>query len=142
MKLIRRCTVLALSLFILAATMRADGPKTPFTLSVVSCRSNESGRSVSTAEKQPDVFYVVLTNISDRPQPVWETWNSWGYQTVFFEVVLPNGKHLSITKKAQDFTKNFPSVFVIPPGGQQVYPVRLDAEWDQGPVFADPATRL
>ena len=31
------------------------------------------------AEKQPDEFYVVLTNVSKEAQLVWEYWNSWGY---------------------------------------------------------------
>ena len=131
-------SVLGLLYFILAATMHADEPKAPFTLSIVPSRSNTEAHSISTASKQPDVFYVVLTNVSDRPQPIWETWCSWGYQTVSFEIVLPDGRNLSLAKKAQTFTRNFPATFIIPAGEHQIYPIRLDTEWDHLPAFATP----
>lgn len=78
-------------------------------------------------------FYVVLTNTSDRPQYVFETWNSWGYQTVSLEATTQTGKTFLMTVKPQAFTRNFPSTFLIPPGEQQVFPIRLDDEWEGRP---------
>jgi hypothetical protein len=46
---------------------------------------------------------------------------------------MPDGRIVVITKKPVGFTRNMPSTFVIPPGEQMVYPVRLDNEWDAVP---------
>jgi hypothetical protein len=81
------------------------------------------------AKKSPDAFYVVLTNTSGEPQAVFETWNSWGYQSVSLEVETADGHKFAISKKPQKFTVNFPSTFVIPPGEEMVYPISLDDKW-------------
>jgi len=81
------------------------------------------------AEKQPDEFYVVLTNVSKEAQLVWEYWNSWGYQTLSFEITLSHRPKIIVLKRSEVFTRNFPSTFLIPPGEHQVYPIRLDKSW-------------
>ena len=80
--------------------------------------------------QKPDEFYVVLTNISDKPQPIWESWNSWGYQTISFEFILGDDQRFLVSKRPQEFTKNFPSIFIVPPGDHYVYLIRLDGEWN------------
>lgn len=80
--------------------------------------------------------YVVLTNLSEKPQHVSETWNSWGYQAVSFELTLPDGAVKKATLKSQRFTKNFASTFIIPPGEHQVFPIKLDGRWDGKAAFA------
>lgn len=109
-------------------------PKAPFELSVVPTRSSSDSRVITAALQKPDEFYVVLTNISDEPQSVWETWNSWGSQTISFEFTLPDNRRVVVSKGPQVFTMNFPSTFLIPSGGHKVYPIRLDKWWDVGSI--------
>lgn len=80
-----------------------------------------------------DSFYVILTNVSKETQPVFETSNSWGYYALSFELQMADGRIVAITKKPTGFTRNIPGTFVIPPGEQMVYPIRLDDEWDAVP---------
>jgi hypothetical protein len=82
--------------------------KFPFSLSVVPEKSNGEpfGSSIEMAHNKPRDFYVVLTNVSSEPQAVWESWNSWGYQTVSFELTTLDRKKFvvalltSLTQKA------------------------------------------
>jgi hypothetical protein len=68
----------------------------------------------------------VFTNVSSEPQAVWEYWNSWGYQTISFELTTVGGKRFLVSKPQEDFTRNFPSTFLIEPGEHQVYAIPLD----------------
>jgi hypothetical protein len=112
---------------------RADEQKPPFTLAIVPSQSWPEARSITLAEKRPDEFYVVLTNVSKEAQLVWESWNSWGYGALSFEIALANGQKIIVSKRPVVFTVNRPSTFLIPPGEHQVYPIRLDKSWDTGP---------
>jgi hypothetical protein len=60
----------------------------------------------------PRDFYVLLSNVSKQPQTVWEDWNSWGYQAISFELTTADGKKHVLSKRQQDFTKNYPSTLV------------------------------
>ena len=108
--------------------------KTPFTVSIVPTTSSSDSRVITIALQKPDEFYVVLTNISNEPQAVWEYWNSWGYQTISFEFTLGNNRPILVAKRPQGFTINFPSTFLIPPGEHKVYAIRLDKDWDIGSI--------
>ncbi len=85
------------------------------------------------AKNTVDTFYVVLTNVSGEAQAAFRTSNSWGYYAVSFELQTIDGRAVALTKKPQGFTKNNPTTFVIPPGEQMVYPIKLDDEWDAVP---------
>jgi hypothetical protein len=80
-------------------------------------------------------FYVVLTNITAKPQAVFEARNSWGYQTISFELTRPSGKKVVVSARQQDFMRNFPSIFVIEPREHQVFAIRLDQWWETKPVL-------
>jgi len=103
-------------------------PTTPFSLAIVPGR-----RGITMAQNKPDEFYVVLTNISKKPQAVWESWNSWGYKNISFEFTIPDGRKVIVFEGPQDFTRNFPSTFLIEPGEHQVYAIRLDKWWETHP---------
>jgi hypothetical protein len=107
----------------------------PFSLAVVPTTSfgEKFGSSITMAHSKPRDFYVVLTNTSKEPQAVWEDWNSWGYQAVSFEMMTADGKKYLVSKRQQIFTVNFPSAFLIEPGGHQVYSIRLDIQWESRP---------
>ena len=109
----------------------------PFTLTVVPTRSSSPKlRSITIADDKPGEFYVVLTNGTKDAHPVFEYWNSWGYQNISFEFTMPDGKKLVVSKRPQSFTRNFPSTFLIPPGEHQVYAIRLDKGWETRPKLA------
>jgi hypothetical protein len=74
-------------------------------------------------------FYVLLSNVSKQLQTVWEDWNSWGYQTISFELTTADGKKHVVSKRQQGFTKNYPSTLVIEPGEHHVYVIHLDEWW-------------
>jgi hypothetical protein len=85
------------------------------------------------AKKSPGHFYVILTNLSKEPQAAFEDWNSWGYQTVSFEVVTADGHKFTVSHRPELFTKNFPSIFLIPQGEHMVFQISLDDEWEATP---------
>jgi len=119
------------------APLEQGNTPSPFILSVVPTQSEREpiGRRISMAKTSPGTFYVILTNTSKEPQAAFESWNSWGYQAVSFQVQTADGRHFVITKKQHDFTRNFPSPFIIPPGDHMVYPISLNHEWNVAPAF-------
>jgi hypothetical protein len=84
---------------------------------------------------QPPEFFVVLTNNSAQPQAFWEYWNSWGDQTISFEITTADGKVYKVSKRSQDFTRNFPSTFLVNPGEKAVFPISFGNEWDTSPIL-------
>jgi len=78
-------------------------------------------------------FYVLLSNVSQQPQTVWQDWNSWGYQAISFELTTADGRKHVVSKRQQGFTMNGPTTSVIEPGEHNVYPVRLDEFWEIQP---------
>ena len=109
--------------------------KPPLSISVVpaSSRGEGFGSSISMAREKASDFYVVLTNTSSEQQAAWEYWNSWGYQTISFELTTADGKKFLVSRREEDFTMNFPSTFLIEPGEHQVYAIRFDKRWDTQP---------
>ena len=102
----------------------------PFVVSVVPAWSGQHGRGISMARDIRDVFYVLLTNTSQDAQMAFLASNSWGYYAVSFEMQLTGNEAILIRKKPQLFSKNTPAAFLIPPGEQMVYPIKLDDEWE------------
>jgi hypothetical protein len=121
-----------------ANSKAATVEKSPFSLSVVpqTSRGEQFGSSIEMAHNKPREFYVVLTNASPETQPVWEYWNSWGYQTVSFELTTADGKKVVVSRKQEGFTMNFPSTFLIGPGEHQIYAIRLDDRWETHPLLS------
>jgi hypothetical protein len=103
----------------------------PFSLSIV------AGKSITMSKKAgwADEFFVVLTNISREPQPVFEYWNEWGYQVVSFELTTGDAKRFMLTVKNQDFDKNSSDTYSIEPGEQQVFAIRFDDLWQLKPAL-------
>jgi hypothetical protein len=125
-----------LALFAFVDILWTDVPAAPFSLVVVPTKSfgDQHGASITMANNKPRDFYVVLTNVSKEPQAVWEYWNSWGYQTISFELTTADGRKMVISKRPQMFMVNFPSIFLIQPGEHYVYVIRLDKEWQARPT--------
>ena len=126
----------ALAILLLASpsVVGAAKRRAPFIVTVVPSGSGSDGRYITLADEQPHAFYVIVTNTSTQPQPVWQTWCSWGYWTISFDITTTDGKHFSVSKSRDAvFTRNYPATFLIPPGEHQVYLVRLDKEWTNRP---------
>jgi hypothetical protein len=81
------------------------GPKPPLSVSVVpaSSRGESFGSSIAMAHEKASDFYVVLTNTSSEQQAVWEYWNSWGYQTISFELTTADGKKFLVSRPERRF---------------------------------------
>lgn len=121
--------LLSLVLLAVFGTLWGDASPAPFSLAVVPSRSFGDSGIISMSHDKPQDFYVVLTNVSGEPQVVWEFWNSWGYQTISFELTAANGKKFVLSRGPEEFTKNNPTTFAIRPGEHQVYAVHLDKWW-------------
>jgi len=127
--------VLSLVLVAVFGTLWGDAAPAPFSLAVVPSRSFGDGGSISMSHDKADEFYVVLTNVSGEPQVTWELRNSWGYQTISFEVTTANGKKFVLSMGPEEFTKNNPTTFAVQPGEHQVYAIHLDKWWVSNPAF-------
>ena len=126
---------LSFVVFALIGISPTEVPKAPFSLAVVpvSSRGEQFGGSIEMAHTKPRAYYVVLTNVSKEPQAVWEYWNSWGSRAISFELTAADGKKFVVSRGPEDFSKNFPSTFLIQPGEHQVYAIRLDERWETHP---------
>jgi hypothetical protein len=130
----QRLTFLWVVLLTFAGAISSEEAKAPFSLSIVPTNSSGGVGSITMAQSKARDFYVVLTNVSRDPQPVWEDWNSWGYQNISFELTAADGRTFVASKRQQVFTRNFPSTFLIQPGEHQVYAIRLNKDWEARPV--------
>jgi hypothetical protein len=127
--------LLSLMLLAVFGTLWSDTAQPPFSLAVVPSRSFGDRGMIAMSHNKPQDFYVVLTNVSGEPQAVWELWNSWGYQTISFELTTANGQRFVLSRGPEGFTKNNPSTFVVQPGEHQVYAIHLDKSWVSTPTF-------
>ena len=110
--------VLSLVLLAVFAPLWGDAAPAPFSLAVVPSKSFGDGGNISMSHDKPDDFYVVLTNVSGEPQVIWELRNSWGYQTISFEVTTAKGKTFVYSRGPEEFTKNSPTTAGIKIGVQ------------------------
>ncbi len=131
----QRLTFLCVVLLAFAGIISSEAPKAPFSLSIVPTNNAGEVGSITMAQSKAREFFVVLTSVSKDPQPVWEFWNSWGYQNLSFELTTENGRKFMVSKRQQEFTVNFPSTFLIQPEEHQVYAIRLDKEWETRPAL-------
>jgi hypothetical protein len=125
--------------FVLVAISQADAPSPPFSLAIVPthCYGDDciiTMDHLNPAKIKPSEFYVILTNNSRQNQPVYEDWNSWGFQTISFELTTAEGKRSVISKRNRNFDVNRPTTFLIKPGQHQVFPIVFDDEWETNPT--------
>lgn len=134
-KTLGRPIVAVVALLAFAGASLSDASKPPFSLTIVPTFNANGNGSIEMARKDSRDFYVVLTNVSSEPQPIWESWNSWGYQAISFELATSDGKKYIISRGPEGFTRNFPSTFLVAPGEHQVYAIHLDKRWVARPAF-------
>lgn len=90
---------------------------------------------------EPSQFYVILKNKSDEPKRLFEFWNSFGYQNISFYFHMADGVHV-VTRKDQDFTRNFPSTYEVPAGEAMVFPMTFDEWWHELPNIAEGESKV
>jgi len=91
-----------LLVLVLSAAAWSQEQKAPFTLAIVPSQSSakegaamEITRKFDHAGRIPSVdgFYLVLTNVSDKPQAVFEFRNSWGTYAISLEIKTQNDRN-------------------------------------------------
>jgi len=131
-----------LLVLIFSAAAWGQEQKAPFTLAIVPSRSDPKYEVSISRVPQPryknenrpvEEFYLVISNVSDKPQPVFEFWNSWGAASISLVLTTANGKEHVLARTREIFTKNGPDTFTVQPGEHQVYAIRLDYWWEARP---------
>ena len=77
-------------------------------------------------------LYVIIENISDKPQSHFDEWNSWGYGNVTVEWTDAGGRTGTVAKVPGRFTKNYPSTVTLQPGEALVREISFDPQLWQG----------
>jgi hypothetical protein len=84
-------------------------------------------------------FCVVLRNISDKPQNLWQEENSWGYHALHFELKEDSGRTWVAKKVDAGFYQNGPMFWTLKPKEPLVMKVSLDdrqvSDWQKWKGF-------
>ena len=140
-KSMRSPAFIRLSLTIVSGIMpRTFGQelKEPFSLVIVPSERHEE-RATLVFNKPYAPYrhrhdHVVLTNISDKPQKLWNESCSWGYGRLSFEVTDKEGNVKQVKKVEKvDRDKNYEDWFFLPPGEHVVFDVLFDQTWENVP---------
>jgi hypothetical protein len=126
---------------LLVALVGAEGLKAGELLGVdiVPALSRGSEPEIFVSGEPHHRLHVVVSNLSDSPQRVYEDWNSWGYDSLSFEAITGEGKKVQLKKKPRDWTKNFASTYTIAARGHYVIPVQLSTnEWENAELISSP----
>jgi hypothetical protein len=106
------CLALVLSgFFVSCISVMAGVP--PIAVSVVI--PTENGERRVEYHDHTTHFHVIVSNTSDKPQRVWQEWNSWGYFGLTFEFTDEQGKTWMARKKPSVWTRNFASFWTLDP---------------------------
>ena len=73
---------------------------------------------------------VTVSNPTSKPIAVFDLWNSWGWDTLRFEMVCRSGEEIAVSRKYTDWTRNYPGYQLIKPGSEGQLDVDLlDGTW-------------
>lgn len=74
---------------------------------------------------------AIITNTSDEPLRLWETWNSWGWYNLSFEILDDSCNILhTLEKMPRAWTRNFASFFILAAEDQYAIEVCLnETDW-------------
>ena len=75
--------------------------------------------------REPD-FHVLLQDISDKPQYIWDEHWSPGYRNLSFEMIMDN-KRISIEKPEVSWRRNTPYTVIIEPGEYKIFNVYVSS---------------
>jgi hypothetical protein len=116
---------------------RSKGDNETLSVSIAALAGEKGDRSLSYYNPH---FYVIVSNVSKKPQRVWKEWCSWGYFALSFEITDKSGKTwIAERDQSRQFTMNFPDLWVLAPKENLVIPVHFgDKKLWKG--FPDPQT--
>lgn len=79
---------------------------------------------------------VVLQNRGAAPLRLWRTGNSWGDETLSFDVIAGNRSH-SLSRPPQVYTRNVPSSFLLDSGAEHKIAFDLgEGTWQPGETLS------
>lgn len=120
----------ALSILLATCCSAADAQK-PFKITIVPESSSGDASTISWNSNR--TFYVVMLNQTDKPQRVFNTWNSWGSQALSFEFTLPSGRTFKASRKPQIFSVNVPRTSPCQPRAFRSFPFDWPMNGSAGP---------
>ncbi|MFA6281915.1 MAG: hypothetical protein WCY05_05385 [Candidatus Omnitrophota bacterium] len=108
----------------------AQSPDKEMTLTLVIPQAhNFSERQIYKRFDNKPNFHVLLKNISNKSERIWQEICSSGYENLYFELEV-NGKKILIQKSPKDWSKNYPDYLTINPGEYIVFDVYITTdEW-------------
>lgn len=116
----------ALFLTIILAVMpfvaNATAEDSPIAVSIAVPLSENGERIIKYPERIPH-FHVIVSNVSDKPQRIFQEWNLWGYHGLSFEITDMHGKKWVAKKKPTRFNMNFPEFWTLDPHQSMVMEV-------------------
>ena len=98
------------------ATVNTNADESPLAVSIaIPARDGfKANRTIHYVDKTSE-FPVVVSNISDTPQRIWQEWNSWGWYGLTFEFRDDAANQWVARKKRVGFTKNIPACWILAP---------------------------
>ncbi len=90
------------------------------------------------ADHEP-TFHVVLTNTSGKDLRIWESWNSWGYFNLSFELTREDGKMVVVERGPHMWTMNGTTYWMMKPGDLHIFDVWFPDDWSDLPNAAKKA---
>jgi hypothetical protein len=86
--------------------------------------------------KKPPAGEVVVQNRGATPIRLWRVGNSWGDETLSFDVIAGSGAH-HLSRQFQVYTRNVPSSFLLDPGAEHRIAFDLgDGTWKPGEILS------
>lgn len=71
-------------------------------------------------------FHVIISNVSTNQIRLWEEWCSWGFYSVSFEIITPDGKKTMIEKGTMAWGGNAPDYYILLPGESFAIAIRFN----------------
>jgi hypothetical protein len=138
------CLIILVTL-LLAQSAYAASDKSPFQLTLVI--PNKSifipiPGGIKDFHREPD-FHVLLQNISDKPQALWDERGSRGHYNLTFEMVMDD-KRISIERPPVVFKKNIYSnhAWEIKPGEYFIFNIYINNEAGEGNEWNFPKNNI
>jgi len=127
---------------VFAFALAAVAEKSPISISVAIPTSRDGERAVTDYGHDAH-FHVVIANVSNKPQRIWQEWCSWGYFGLRFEFTDEKGKKWFAEKKPRDWIKNYPDWWTLAPYESLVLNVYFgDSEIWQGFPFPERMSQI
>ena len=134
----RRIVLLAcvlVAMFVIQGCTAGEKAGSSLSVRIVPDSTDDKGSRTINLSLPKQHFYVVITNISDKPVRLWREWSSWGYYTLSFVVTDDKGKMKVVKKGMMAWTKNYPDWTVLTSGDHMVFEVSFDLEtWPNAPI--------